>query len=154
MERTVLAPLDAVDDRVEFEVDSLAKRNLHQPIDDLLVVMAKNDVGSVDQCHVASELVENAGEFVRDIAPASDENSPRQLIQMKDLVGGDRVLFAFDVGDHWRRAGRDKDFVCSDFLTARKPNRTRPGYLRSIMENGHVVVGQCLRISTLDPRNL
>ena len=60
VQRSVVAPLDLVDRRVELEVDALAHRYLHQPVDNLLVIVAQDHVGSIDQRHVASELVEDA----------------------------------------------------------------------------------------------
>ena len=76
-EAAVLALLDPVDRRVELEVDALADRNLQQPVDDLLVIVAQQHVGAVDQGHVAAELVEDAGEFVGDIAAAGDDDPLR-----------------------------------------------------------------------------
>jgi hypothetical protein len=86
MQRVVLVPLDCVDRRVKLEVDALADRDLDEPVDNLLVVAAEQDVRPVHQRHLASELVEDAGEFVRDLAAAHDDDSLRQLIEMEGLV--------------------------------------------------------------------
>ena len=89
-------PVDPVDGCVKAELDSLAHRDLDQPVDDLLVVTAQKHVGPVDQGHAASELVEDPGELVGDIAAADDCDAPRQLLEMKGLVPGDRMLDALD----------------------------------------------------------
>ena len=70
---------DPLDGRVELVVDALAQRDLDQPVDDLLVVMAEQHIGAIDERHVASELVENACELVGDIAAADDHDPLRQL---------------------------------------------------------------------------
>ena len=111
VERAVVAPLDLLDRRIELEVDALAQRDLDQPVDDLLVVVAQDHVGPVDQRHMASELVEDAGELVGDIAAAGDHDPLRQLLEVEDLVGADRMLDALDRGITGRRAGRDQDLV-------------------------------------------
>ena len=77
VQRAVLVPLDPLDRRVEPEIDALAQRNLEQPVDDLLVIVAQDHVGSVDQGHMAAELVEDAGELVGDIAAAGDHDPLR-----------------------------------------------------------------------------
>ena len=86
MEHAVVGALDPVDRRVEPEIDALAQRNLEQSIDDLLVVLAEDDVGAVHQGHVAAELVEDSGEFVGDIAAARDDDALGQPLEVEHLV--------------------------------------------------------------------
>ena len=50
-----------------------------QPVADLLVIMAQDAVAAIDQGHVAGEFVEDAGEFVGDIAAAGDHRPLRNL---------------------------------------------------------------------------
>ncbi len=83
---------------VEAEFDALAQRDLQQPVDDLLVIVAQDHVGAVDQRHMASELVEDAGELVGDIAAADDHDPLRQRFEVEHLVRADRMLDALDLG--------------------------------------------------------
>ena len=82
--------------------------------------MAKHDVGAVDQGHLASELVEDAGELVGDIAAAGDHDPLRQLVEVEHFVRADRMLDALDLRHHRPRAGRDQDLVGGDLLAARQ----------------------------------
>jgi hypothetical protein len=86
LERAAIGPLDAVGSDIEAEIDAFAQRDLDQPIDDLRVVVAQNHIGAVDQSHVASELVENAGEFGGNVAAAGNHDPLRQLVEMEHFV--------------------------------------------------------------------
>jgi hypothetical protein len=62
--------------------------------------------------------------FQRDIAAALDHDPPRQLVEMKRLIGGDHMLDALDHAAVVRRpAGCDQDMLCRDGLAGSKPQR-------------------------------
>ncbi len=90
----ILALLDALERSVETEVDSLHHRDGEQPVADRLVIAAQDHVAAVDQGHVAAELMEDAGEFIGDIAGAGDDDALRQLLEVERLVRGDAELRA------------------------------------------------------------
>jgi hypothetical protein len=94
VERTVGAPLDALERRIEQELDALAHRNLQQPVADLRVIAAQDLVAAVDDGDLRAELVEDARELVRDVAAAGDQDALRQLLEMEGVVRSDRVLDA------------------------------------------------------------
>src|SRR3546814_7874546 len=58
----------------------------------LLIVAAENLVRSVNDGHLAAEFMKDPGEFVGDIAPASDHHPLRQGFQMKNFVGSNAKL--------------------------------------------------------------
>src|SRR3546814_4858261 len=74
-------------DLVEAEHYSFGHTDLEQTIANLLIVAAENLVRSVNDGHLAAEFMKDPGEFVGDIAPASDHHPLRQGFQMKNFVG-------------------------------------------------------------------
>ena len=113
--------------------------------------MAKHDVASVDQGHLAPEFEEDAGEFIGDIAAADDDDALRQLVEQEHLVGGDRMLDAFDVRKRRAGAGGDQDLARAQFLAAGEPDAVGACQLRALVEDRDIVVGQCVGVGALDP---
>ena len=137
MQRAIVALLDAFDGRIEFVVDALAQGDLDEPVDDLLIVVPEEHVAAVDQCHLASELVEDAGELVGDIAAAGDHDPLRQLGEVKGFVRADRMLDPVDVGHDRPGPGRDQDLVRRHLFP-----------LASLTELGPVISARSLKIVT------
>src|SRR3546814_10512865 len=79
-------------DLVEAEHYSFGHTDLEQTIANLLIVAAENLVRSVNDGHLAAEFMKDPGEFVGDIAPASDHHPLRQGFQMKNFVGSNAKL--------------------------------------------------------------
>src|SRR3546814_9460103 len=100
--------LDLLHLRIEAEIDPLHRRNLEQPIADLLVIAAQQRARTVHDGHMAAELVEDARKFIGDIAAAHDHDPLRALLQMEKLVGGDAMFRALDVGNEWPCPGDRK----------------------------------------------
>ena len=121
----------------------LLMRDLEQPVADLLVIAAQDHVAAVDQGHVRAELVEDAGEFVGDIAAAGDHDPLRQLVEVEHLVRGDAMLGAGMSGIDGRRAGRDQDVLGGD-LACRSPSVTlvRAGDRRALVDDLDLVVAR------------
>ena len=119
-QRAVLPLHDLLERRVELEVDPLRQRDLQQPVADLLVIMAQDAVAAIDQGHLAAELVEDAGEFVGDIAAAGDHRALRHRLEVEHLVRGDAVLGAGHVRDHRPGAGGDQDRAGADLRCRRR----------------------------------
>src|SRR3546814_16204002 len=100
------------------DVCSSDLRNLEQPVADLFVIAAQDRVAAVDDRHLAAEFVEDARELIGDIAAARDDDALRQLVEMKDLVRGDRMFAAREFGDirparsEERRAGKECVSTC------------------------------------------
>ncbi len=154
MKRAVVALLDPFDGRVELVVDALAQRDLDQAVDDLLVVVPEHDVGAVDQRHVASELVEDAGELIGDIAAADDHDPLGQLVEVERFVRADRVLDPVEPGHHRPSARGDQDLAGGEFLAIREPHLGRPDNLGALLEDLHVVVGEGLGIGPFQAADL
>src|SRR3546814_11133945 len=113
-ERSVLLLLDRLEGRVELEIDALGHRNLEQPVADLFVIAAQDRVAAIDDRHLAAEFVEDAGEFIGDIAAARNHDALRQRVEMNDLVRGDRMFAARAFGDLRPAAGCDQDAPAGD----------------------------------------
>ena len=107
---------------MESEVDAFADRDLHQPVDDLLVVLPQDHVGAVDESHVAAELMEDAGELIGDIAATGNDYPLGQRWEVEHLVRADRMFDAIHRRHDRRRARGDQDLFRRDFLAAREPN--------------------------------
>src|SRR3546814_15422333 len=93
-ERSVLLLLDRLEGRVELEIDALGHRNLEQPVADLFVIAAQDRVAAIDDRPLAAEFVEDAGEFIGDIAAARNPDALRQRIGMHTTVRRDRRFSA------------------------------------------------------------
>ena len=98
-----------------------------QPVDDSLVVVPQDHVGTVHEGHVSAELVENPGELAGDIATTHDDDPLRQLFQVKHLVRADRMFDALDRRHHRPSARCNQDLLGGDFLAARQLDRIGPG---------------------------
>src|SRR3546814_10021619 len=68
----------------------------------------------------SAEFVEDARELIGDIAAARDDDALRQLVEMKDLVRGDRMFAAREFGDIRPAAGRDQYALGGDFRSVRQ----------------------------------
>ncbi len=89
-----------------------------------MVIGAQDRVAAVDQRHLDAKLVEDAGEFIGDIAAAGDDDGLRQRVEVEDLVRGDAELGPRQIGHERARAGRDQDLVGGDRRLA-QPDRMR-----------------------------
>src|SRR3546814_13896267 len=98
-QRAVLLLLDLLHLRIEAEIDPLHRRDLEQPIADLLVIAAQQRARTVHDGHMAAERVEDARKFIRDIAAAPDHDPLRALLQLKHLVGRDAMFRALATGN-------------------------------------------------------
>src|SRR3546814_18229704 len=93
----------------------------------LLIVAAENLVRSVNDGHLAAEFMKDPGEFVGDIAPASDHHPLRQGFQMKNFVGSNAKLVTFALGHHRPRTDGDEDIPCGPGPAAGQLHRVGPG---------------------------
>src|SRR3546814_9076400 len=82
---------------------------------------------AIDDRHLAAEFVEDAGEFIGDIAAARNHDALRQRVEMKDLVRGDRMFAAREFGDIRPAAGGDQDALGGDFGPVGKAYLLRAG---------------------------
>ncbi len=105
-QHSVVALLDRVKGRVELEVDALGQADLEQAVAELLVVPPKDRVGAVDDRHVGTELVEDAGELIGDIAAPRDHDALGQVVEMKHFVRADRMFRPGKVGHQRPRSSR------------------------------------------------
>ena len=154
MQHSVFALLNLLDRRVELEVDALAHRDLHQAVDELLIILAQDHVGPVDQGHMAAELVKDAGELVSDIAAADDDDPLGQRGKVKHLVRADSMLRTLDRRHDRGCAGGNEDLLGGHFLAACKADRVRSRQLCPLMENRHIVICERLGVRALDTADL
>jgi hypothetical protein len=77
---------DSVDGAAGENGDALLLHLVAHMDADILVEAAQHIVAAVDHRHVGTETREDAGELQRDIAAALDQDTPRQVRQMKYLV--------------------------------------------------------------------
>src|SRR5438270_3539369 len=154
VQHSVFALLNLLDRRVELEVDALAHRDLHQAVDELLVILAQDHVGPVDQGHMAAELVKDAGELVSDIAAADEDDPLGQRGKVKHLVRADSMLRTLDRRHDRGCAGGNEDLLGGHFLAACKADRVRSRQLCPLMENRHIVICERLGVRALDTADL
>src|SRR3546814_14187736 len=99
----------------------------------LLIVAAENLVRSVNDGHLAAEFMKDPGEFVGDIAPASDHHPLRQGFQMKNFVGSNAKLVTFALGHHRPRPDGDEVIRCVPGPAAGPRHRFGPGQYRPLV---------------------
>src|SRR5947209_18780938 len=100
---------------------------------------------------MASELVEDAGELVGDIAASGYHDPLGQRVEQEYLVRADRMLDALYLGHDRRRARRDQDLVGRDLLAARQSDFVRTDDLGLLVGAGDVGIGERVGVSPLDP---
>ena len=143
----------ALQPAVELEVDALGHGNGQQPVGQRRLPAAQHRVGPVDQRHLDAKLMENAGEFIGDIAAAGDDQRLGQLFEMEDLVGGDAKLGALHIGHQRPRAGGDQDALRRDALAA-DIERVRIDEGRPGLEHRHLVAVERVQIDAVQPVDL
>src|SRR3546814_2107875 len=97
----------------------------------------------------SAEFVEDARELIGDIAAARDDDALRQLVEMKDLVRGDRMFAAREFGDIRPAAGRDQYALGGDFRSVRQPHLLRTDDGRACLEHRDLVVVERLTIKKI-----
>ena len=143
--------LDVFERRVEAELDPLHRRDLQQPVAHRLVIAAQQPVAAIDDVNFAAELVEDAGEFIGDIAAARDDDLLGQFVEMERLVRADRMFGALAFGHARARAGGDQDGFRGHDLAARQRDFVRAGDLGALLEDRHLVAFERVGIGALDP---
>ncbi len=154
LEAAVGLLLDPAEFGVEAEIDALGHRNLQQPVADLLVIAAQDDIRAVDQRHLAAELVEDPGEFIGDIARARDQHAPRQGVEVEHLVRGDAMFVAGAGGDQRARADRDQDLAGGDFPAAGQRDFVRAGDGGAFVDDLDPVAVERVGVGTVEPVDL
>src|SRR3546814_6320458 len=84
--------------------------------------------------------MKDPGEFVGDIAPASDHHPLRQGFQMKNFVGSNAKLVTFALGHHRPRTDGDEDIPCGHGPAAGQLHRVGTGDDRSLVDDLHTVI--------------
>src|SRR3546814_17632968 len=96
---------------VECELGPLGHRDREQPVADLLVIAAQEHVGAVDQRHMRTKLVEDAGKFIGDIARPCDHHSLGEGIEMATFIRDYALLgtryMGYDPRSDERTAGKE-----------------------------------------------
>ena len=146
VQSAVISPFYFGKARVEPKLDALDRRYLEQTVAHLLVIAAQYDVGAVDQGHVTTELVEDTGEFIGDVAAARDDDPLGQILQMEHLVRTDRMFDAFHIGHKGPRARSDQNLASADLPTARQLHLIRASERCSFVEDLYLMIAQCLGI--------
>ena len=116
--------------------------------------MAEDEVAAVDDGHLAGEFVEDAGEFVGDIAAAGDHRALRHLVQVEHLVRGDAVLGAGHVGDDRMGAGGDEDGRGAQFGAVGQSDLVGSGDGRPLGEDLDVVAVEDVGVDAFEPLDL
>ena len=150
-QRAVGLPVDIFELGEEQEFDALGERDLHQPVTHRRIIAAQDRVRTVGDRHLAAEFVEDAGEFICDIAPARNQDAARQGIEMERLVRSDDMLVARKFGDQRARAGGDQDVLRRHHLAARQRDLVIAGDGRALVEDSDVVVRQRLAVEPFQP---
>src|SRR3546814_1642118 len=126
-QRAIRLLVDLLEGDVEFELDPLGHRDLEQPVADLLVIAAQDHVGAVDQRHMRTKLVEDAGKFIGDIARPCDHHALGEGIEMEHFIRGDAMLGP-------RKMGRSEEHTSE---------------LQSLMRSSYAVL--CLKKKQIKP---
>ncbi len=92
------------------EANAAAFEGEHEIVAQILVEATQHLLAAMEQDGLGAEACEDRRELDGDIAAAHDDDAARQTVEVKDLVGGDDVLGALQIGiDHGMPAGRNQD---------------------------------------------
>ena len=142
---------DAIDRRVEMELNALGRRNHEQAVAQRLIVTAQQRVGAIDDRYFAAELVEDASELVGDVTAAHDQGALGYFVEMKRVVRRDAKLGTGKVGHVRRRPGRDENGLGRDGLAAFQGDLVRAGQRHAFVEDCDVMAFERFRIQTVQP---
>jgi hypothetical protein len=95
----------------EADAHALGRHLLAKAPADFLVEATQQALAAVGEHRLHPEAVEDRGELDRDVAAADHDHAPRQPLEVKRLVGGDRVAASRDVGNRGPGAGGDEDVL-------------------------------------------
>ncbi len=96
----------------------------------------------------ATQSVEDASKFGRDIAAASNQDAAWLLLQPEKPVGRDTQLRAWNVRYDWLPAGRDDNPVCVIVLTCNRDG-IRVDETRSTNNSGNAALIEVVLVNTV-----
>ena len=115
------------DPKVNALLDDLRR----QVMAHVVVEAAQDLLAAIKHRGRGPQPIEDAGEFDGDITAADDGDALGHLGEMKNLVRGDGVFDAGDIGQRRAPAGGDQDGLGGDFFTAdiqrMRIDKSRPG---------------------------
>ena len=139
-------------DRAIEPIDDAARHgDLQQPVAQAFVIAAQDLVAAVDDCHPATQRIEDAGKFHGDIARALDHHPARQGGQIEHFVRGDAQVIARKEGHHRPGAGRDQHMPGRDVAPAGEAHRVGTGDDGAVMEMVDLVAVERRRVGLFQP---
>ena len=148
-----IVPTDALQGPFRQDLNALCHRDLQQAIANLLVVSAQNLVGAIHERHLHTELVEDSGKLVCDIAGAHDHDAPRKRVEMERVVRGDAELRAGNLRNVRTGSRGDQDDSRAELAFA-DAHCIGPQDDCTPLQDLHVVIRQRLRIQAAEALDL
>ncbi len=147
----LIAGLDVFEGRVEAELDALHRTDLKQPVAHGLVIAAQQAVAAIDDMNITAEFVENACEFIGNIAAARNDDLLRQFVEMEGVVRTDRVLRALAFGHARPRARGNEDMFRRYLLAACQRDLVRTRNLGPFLEDRDIMAFERVGIGPFEP---